>query len=112
MRTCWHGSREVHILTPMHLQIPHEFDQQQAIEHVKQRLDGARAQIAAQVKIEKEEWDENKLSFAFTVQKQHITGMLTVEDEEFVIDAKLPLLLRMFEGKISKMVGDRLKSLL
>lgn len=96
----------------MHLQIPHKLTQPEAIEKVKASLEAARPQMAGQVNIEKEEWDGNKLNFAFTAQKQHITGTLVVEDKDFVVDAKLPLMLRMFEGKIEKMIGEQVKTLL
>jgi len=86
--------------------------QTQAIEKVKGTLEAGRPQMAGQVDIEKEEWEGNKLTFAFTAQKQHITGTLLVEDKSFVIDAKLPLMLRMFEGKIEKMLGEQVKTLL
>ena len=75
----------------MHLQIPNKFNQAQGIERVKAALQTARPQMAGQVEIEKEEWEGNKLTFAFTAQKTHIEGTLLVEEKEFIIDAKLPL---------------------
>jgi hypothetical protein len=96
----------------MHIQLPHKFTQDEAIARVQKSLADAKPQMAGQVEIEKEEWVGNTLTFAFTAQKQHITGTLVVEEKEFVIDAKLPLMLRMFEGKIEKMIGDQVKTLL
>ncbi len=96
----------------MHLQIPHNMSQTQAINKVKGTLEAGRSQMAGQVDIEKEEWEGNKLTFAFTAQKQHIEGTLVADEKEFIVDAKLPLMLRMFEGKIEKMLGEQVKTLL
>jgi hypothetical protein len=87
-------------------------NQTEAIAKVKESLMAARPQMAGQVEIEKEEWSGNTLNFAFTAQKQHITGTLVVEDKDFVIDAKLPLMLRMFEGRIEKMLGEQVQKLM
>jgi hypothetical protein len=96
----------------MHLQLPHKFSKDEAIARVKASLEQARPQMAGHATIEKEEWEGNKLVFAFTAQKQHISGTLVVEDKEFIIDAKLPLMLRMFEGRIEKMIAEQVKQAL
>jgi hypothetical protein len=101
----------------MHLKIPHKFGtKEKAIERIKTGLVQVKSnppeQIAGQFEIEKEEWEGNKLEFAFAVQKQHISGTLVVEDTEFIVDAKLPLMLRMFEGRIEKMIGEQVQKML
>ncbi|MCX6820323.1 MAG: polyhydroxyalkanoic acid system family protein [Candidatus Adlerbacteria bacterium] len=96
----------------MHLKIPHKFTQEEAVTKVKASLEAARPQMAGQVEMEQEEWAGNTLTFAFTAQKMHITGTLLVEEKEFVIDAKLPLMLRMFEGKIERTIMEQVKTLL
>ncbi len=92
----------------MHLDIPHEFSKAQAIDRVKKGLVDARPQMKDQVVIEKEEWRDNELDFAFVAQKQRITGTLVVEDKHFVVDAKLPLMWRLFEGRIEKAVAEQI----
>jgi len=37
---------------------------------------------------------------------------LKVTDTEFIVDAKLPLLWRMFEGRIEKMIQEQAKGML
>jgi hypothetical protein len=98
----------------MHVKIPHKFGQQQAIDRLKQALGQAKEnpQVKDQLSIEKEEWEGNTLNFAFTAQKQHITGTLVVEDAQYIVDAKLPLMLRMFEGRIEKMIGEQVQKML
>ncbi len=98
----------------MHLQVPHKFTEQQAIDRVKEALTQVKTnpEVKDKLTIEKEEWEGNKLTFAFTGQGQHITGTLVVEEKEFIVDTKLPLMLRMFEGRIEKMIGEQVKQML
>ncbi len=98
----------------MHIQVPHKFGQQQAVGRLKAALEQAKTnpQVKDQLTIEKEEWEGNKLNFAFTAQKQHISGTLVVEEKEYIVDAKLPLMLRMFEGRIEKMIGEQVQKML
>lgn len=95
----------------MHIQIPHKFTQAQAIDRVKKGLVQAKPQLQGQVTIDKEEWQDAMLTFAFTTQGKQVTGTLKILKDEFVIDAKLPLLWRMFEGKIQKAIEEQIKAL-
>ncbi|MBY0472897.1 polyhydroxyalkanoic acid system family protein [Patescibacteria group bacterium] len=98
----------------MHIQVPNKFGTQQGIDRVKSALEQVKVnpQVKDQLTIEKEEWEGNKLTFAFTGQGQHISGTLVVDEKEFIVDAKLPLMLRMFEGRIEKMIGEQVKQML
>ena len=96
----------------MHLQVPHKFNSKaQAIDRIKKGLVEARPHMAGQVVMEKEEWDGNTFTFAFLAQKQRIAGTVLVEDHEFVVDAKLPLIWRLFEKKIENAVMEQVKAL-
>ncbi len=95
----------------MHIQIPHKFTQPQAVDRVKKGLLQAKPQLQGRVKIDKEEWQDSMLTFAFTTQGKQVTGTLKILKDEFIIDAKLPLLWRMFEGRIQKAVEEQIKAL-
>jgi len=96
----------------MHLNIPHKLSKLEAAAQVRKALADAKPQMGDEMTIEKEEWQGDTLHFAFTAKGQHITGQLEVQDGAFVIDAKLPLMLRMFEGQIEKMVAEQSAQLL
>ena len=96
----------------MHLQIPHQFSQGEATQRIKQALDEARPKLGDKAKIEEERWEGNILHFAFTAEGQHITGQLDVQDNAFVVDAKLPFMLRLFEGQIEKAVQQQASQML
>jgi len=96
----------------MQLSIPHKQTQIGAITYIKKVLNDSRSQMAAHMTVEKEEWQANVLHFAFTAQKNHISGTLEVRDHSFEVDAKLPLMMRMFEGRIKKMIEEETKKML
>ena len=75
---------------------------------VKQALDEGRSKLEGKATIEEERWDGDTLNFGVHVQGQSIAGTLRVEEHQFVLDAKLPLLWRMFEGKIESAVKENL----
>jgi len=96
----------------MHIKIPHKTTKNAATEKVKQALREARP-LAAQnnVTIDEERWEGETLRFAVTLQGKKINGQLEVSDMDFTLDAKLPLLWRMFEGRIEKMIAEQVKQL-
>ncbi len=96
----------------MHLQVPHKFSQKQAVDRVTEGLTAARPQLAGQVTIDEERWEGNTLHFAFTAQGHKITGTLLVTDKEYLVDAKLPLVWRLFEKKIERTIQDQVATML
>ncbi len=95
----------------MHFVVPHKTTQLGAVTKVRQVLQQSRSQLAAHAEITEERWEGNTLKFAATVQGKSITGSLEVTQKDFVIDAKLPLLWRIFEGRIEKMIAEQVKAL-
>lgn len=96
----------------MQLTIPHEYSQTQAIEQVKKALEEARPKMAGQATINEERWDANTLYFDVTTQGQRISGSLAVLDKAFDVNIKLPLMLRMFEGRIKKAIEEQTRQAL
>jgi hypothetical protein len=95
----------------MHIQIPHKANKITALTKVKKALHEGRSQLNGMATIEEERWEGDTLHFAVTLQGKKITGTLLVNDKDFVIDAKLPLMWRIFEGRIEKMIGEQVKSM-
>ena len=96
----------------MKISIPHKQTQIGAITQVKKILNDSRSQMAAHLTDVTESWEVNILTFAFTAQKNHISGTLEVRDHSFELDVRLPLIMRMFEGRIKKMIEDETKKML
>lgn len=97
----------------MHLDIPHKFKtKEEAVARVKSALNEARPQLGDKATITKEEWEGGTLTFAAEVQGQSISGTLVVRDTVFDVNAKLPLMMRMFEGRIEKAIKAQTSKML
>jgi len=96
----------------MQLNIPHKFTKEAAVARVKSALDEARSKLADKATLHEERWDGDTLHFDVEAQGQRIAGTLAVEDHAFNLQAKLPMMLRMFEGKIEKMILEQTKQAL
>ncbi len=79
---------------------------------VKKTLEHVRPQLLGKASIEEERWEGDTLHFAFTAQRQHISGHLVIKDREFDITAKLPFMMRLFERKIKRAIEEQLKSVM
>ena len=89
----------------MHIDIPHQFkNKEEAIARVKHALAEAGPQLGDKATIKQEEWQGDTLIFAADIQGQNISGTLVVREKVFDINAKLPLMMRMFEGRIEKAI--------
>lgn len=93
----------------MRLNVPHKFTRTEAISRIKNALEAARPQAAGKMDIHEERWDCNILYFDITAEKQRISGTLAVEDSQFVLDAKLPLMMRLFEARIERELAEQIK---
>ena len=95
----------------MHFKIPHKSTKFDAVKKVKQALEEARPHLKGQATIDEERWETDVLHFAASVQGKQITGTLEVTDTDFILDAKLPLMWRLFEGRIEKMIAEQVKQM-
>ena len=96
----------------MRLVIPHTLSRPEAVTKIQRLLLEAKPKLADKLTVEEERWEADVLHFAFTTQGQRISGTLEVKDAEFVLDAKLPFMMRMFEGRIEKMIAEQSKQML
>lgn len=93
----------------MNISLPHKGSRTEGIQQIKQLLEQHQSEIQKNAQNVVTEWKDNVLEFTFTTQKATISGTLTVEDKVFHVYAKLPLALRLFEGRIEKMIGEEIK---
>ena len=96
----------------MHFNFPHKTSAAHATARIKTALIQQRGELQKHITIKKEEWEGNTLSFAIELQGKNITGTVAITDNEYVIDAQLPLLWRMFEGKIEKEIANQVQGML
>src|ERR1700693_2071324 len=97
----------------MHIKLPHNLKTEgAAIVRAKQAINEMRSQLPKDASIDKEEWSGNTLAFAATANKITITGTLVVTAADYEVTATLPLMRRMFEGRIEKAIKEQTAQLL
>ncbi len=96
----------------MQVQVPHKFTKTQAIERVKQAVEQGRKQAGEQVTIHSEGWEGDTFHFDVTAQGQRVSGTVEVTEDHYDIYAKLPLMLRMFEGRIEAAIKEQASQML
>ncbi len=95
----------------MHIAFPHKTSKQAAVAKVHEALEQHRTELAKHASLTKEEWVDDTLNFEVELQGKDVTGTLAVTDTEYILDAKLPLMWRMFEGRIEKEIGKQIQDL-
>jgi len=96
----------------MHLQIPHNLPgKDRAVAKIKTELVKNRAALNQHVVINEEKWEGDTLTFAIELQGKAVTGTLQVTERDFVVDAKLPLMWRLFEKRIEAEVAKHVQTL-
>ena len=95
----------------MHIQVPHKKLKSEAKQKIKDAIEEARPHMKGQVEVTKEEWQDDTLHFTVLMQGKEIAGTLQVTEEDFILDAKLPLMWRMFEGRIQKEVAKQVEQM-
>ena len=95
----------------MHFTIPHNTTQDAALTKVKRALEEAKPHLKDQATLNEERWAGNTLHFDVSLQGKNITGTLEVTPTDMVVNAKLPLMWRMFEGMIQKQIAQQVQAL-
>jgi hypothetical protein len=96
----------------MEFKLPHKTTRFEAVQKIKTTLQEARAKMGNEATITEERWEGDTLFFAVTIQGQNISGQLAITDTDYEIDVKLPLMLRLFEGKIKQAIEAQASQLL
>ncbi len=95
----------------MHFKVPHTTTQAEAVQKVKKALEEARPHFKDEAAINEERWEGDIFHFDVTLKGKSIIGTLEVTDADFIFDAKLPLMWRMFEGMIEKEMAKQVQAL-
>lgn len=88
----------------MQFSLPHKGTKDEAKERVVSLMRQHEKEIAEHAQDVKTEWKGDTLEFAFTAKGTSISGTLTVREHEYDVYAKLPLMYKMFEGTLERMI--------
>lgn len=93
-------------------EVPHSLGQEDATERLKAFLDQVRERYKDQVSSIAGAWVDNKLDFSLTTFGFTIKGVLTVEEQNAVLDGQLPFAALAFRGKIEQGIKSELEKAL
>ena len=88
----------------MRIAVPHHTSKEFARSKVDQRLGQLLSQFGGHAEEIEHEWLGDTMRFKGKARGLPIEGTVDVTDREVVIDAKLPLMAKMFEGRIRQAV--------
>lgn len=95
----------------MRIAVPHNTSKEIAREKVDQRLGQLLAQFGARADEIQHEWVGDTIRFKGKARGLAVEGTVEVTDAEVVVDAKLPLVAKMFEGNIRQAVEREVDSM-
>ena len=88
----------------MRIAVEHHTSKENARRRVEARLDQLLAQFGGRADEIQHEWVGDTLRFKGKARGLSVEGSVEVTDSEVIIDGKLPLMARMFEGRIRQAV--------
>lgn len=88
----------------MRIAVPHHTSKDVARTKVEQRLGQLLAQFGGGAEEIRHEWAGDTLRFSGKARGFFVEGTVDVTDTEVIVDGKLPLVAKMFEGRIRQAV--------
>jgi hypothetical protein len=90
-------------------QVSHPHDQQTAVSKLKGLMDGMRERYKDVASDIQGLWVGNVLNFSLKVMGMTISGKVTVEDRQALVEGKLPLAASMFRGRIEDSIKTEME---
>lgn len=88
----------------MRIAVPHHTSKDLARGKVDQRLGQVLSQFGGHAEEIEHEWLGDRMRFKGKARGLAVEGTIDVTDAEIILDAKLPLVAKMFEGRIRQAV--------
>jgi hypothetical protein len=92
--------------------VPHKLTQDEALRRIKKAIADTKKQNADKVRDLSESWDGYVGNFSAAAMGQSLSGSVSVEPKEVIVETKVPLMFIAFKGKIESAARDMLSRLL
>ncbi|HTD94223.1 MAG TPA: polyhydroxyalkanoic acid system family protein [Chitinophagaceae bacterium] len=99
-------------MSNLKISIPHQLSSEEALTRVKKLFSNLKEEQKDKLKDVKEDWNGNSGNFSFSAQGFDLSGLIQVNPSSVDFDAKLPLALSFFKGKISEVIREKAEALL
>jgi hypothetical protein len=94
------------------INMEHSLSQAVALERLKGLLNKLKSEFGNMISDLKESWDGNGAEFSFRAMGMSVEGEISVGDNTFKLDGKIPLAALPFKSKIEKAILDETTKLL
>lgn len=88
----------------MKIAVPHHTTKEKARQIVERKIDALLASYGAQAEHAEHQWTGDTLAFKGKARGFSVEGTVEITDDSVILDSKLPLLARAFEGRIRQTV--------
>jgi len=92
----------------LNLSVPHTLGQQEATTRLQNFFTKLKERHKDKVSNLEEQWNDNRVTYAFSTYGFNIKGDLTVEPGEVKINGSLPFTAMPFKGKIEQTIREEL----
>ena len=96
----------------INLSVPYQLPQDEALARIKAYVARAKAQHSDKIGNSQEEWNGNVATFSSADGPLSVSGSLTVNPSDVVVQITLPVAIVFFKGKIESAIREQLSRLL
>lgn len=93
------------------VEVPHTLGQEAAVKRLQGFSEKIQQQHADKIKDFEQQWDGERLSFAFKTLGLRIEGRMTVEPDKVRVEGDLPFAAAMFKGQLTGAIQSQLERL-
>jgi hypothetical protein len=94
------------------MSVPHSLGKEEAMKRLKRAAEKGKKQFSQKVTIMREDWHEDRGEFEVKAMGFQVSGLVTVEDSQILIDSTIPFAALPFKGRIESLIKEKARDLL
>ncbi|MFT3704480.1 MAG: polyhydroxyalkanoic acid system family protein [Agriterribacter sp.] len=96
----------------MKVNIPHQHTKEEATNRIKSLLQNLQEKFAGKISNVKENWNDNKADFSFSMGPFSTNGIILVNPSDVEINLDIPFIASMYAKQIRSLIEDNAKQVL
>ena len=96
----------------MEILVKHQLQKEEVINRLKNLAEELKKKYGDQLKNYNEKWSDDKVDVDFKVMGFNISGVLKIFEDKVVMEGKVPMMLKAFEGQVRDQIYDVISDLL
>lgn len=90
------------------IQLSHTQSQMETVARLSQFVSRMETEFAGKISQSESSWNKNQMTFSFTVSGFRISGKITVEEHEVIVEGRVPMLAAPFIRKVEREIEKAL----